>query len=1161
MAEEFNPYREWLDIPLEEQPPNHYRLLGVKLFESDVQAIEAAADERMAHLKTFATSQYSSLSQKLLNECAAAKVCLTDARKKEIYDEGLREQLSPKPAMGPKRPTPKAVPAAGKAAATLEKPLAPPEDRSGYSLAPERPSGKSAAAAVTAPAGLSAMDSLLSDPVLANELVGGPAAAAPALVLPRPRRQVPAWVWAALGAGGAAVVLIAIVVVVGMYAARSLFGPPGGTPVVVNQPSTPNPRRNGSNVNPRPPANPRNSATGRNGPATGIPSTGNNSAGTLGNSANASTDSARNFTPGRDLRELSGRGSLVSIEFTPDGWHLVAGYVFGDVTYWNLRTGKPEFSHRVPDAAKDLGAPDVGGGFHRPRLAVSPDGTRLAVASPTLLYTWNLSGNQQRWFAAAPSVQGKAADFDMLAYSPDGKYLAANSRAAPGEIALYDTATGEEARRLAVADSKIGRHAFSRDGTRLVAHRATRGGSELVIWDPATGTELKRCSVAAKVKVSAISPDGRYVAVDEGDRLALWEPLSGQKLWTSEKFEYTSVTSLLYDGDGRTLLAGCRDRYARLLDAATGKVLQKFDNVFGAESVSITPDGRLVATGGADGVVRLWEVTSSASTPRDPTILASTSPIGTANPSRTFSPAGSEPAAVPNFFRESRFDGLFTANIDDLAFVDDKSLLVAVSDKTMGLVATATGRTIRGIARMQSNVERLCVSPDGKRAALLVRTPLGQGPGAALEGWDLDKGTRIWTVPMTHRSRMDVAWSGDGKFVAATYGSQPRSAGLYNGASGTRIRLLSDHPDEVTALAFSPDSKLLVCGSKDLRLWEVDTGSLVQTFGDQAGLLWDIAWSRDGRWLATVGSGGEARLWDPGAGKQIWECRSHSGFSETVDFSADNRYVLSGGWDSKLALADVATGRLLATYEHGGSVKRVCFSPDGARVASFGGFDKQIKLWNFNPNTSDPASVPVPLVTDESAPIRISAFSPQRGFFNDEVTITGQGFDGVEGVVFSGAGDGKSYPAEFTYVTDSELVVKVPRIFDADEGCVIAISTPKGIAVTVPKNAIVVDAREEDGRGSVFYLVRKGGHLTALGGSTRTFVMDGGKLDSGGGGSKTIYLQAGAALDSLGGGGNAVFAAPKAKVSPAARSAAGRSLVRTKDMYPSFVDRLFNERP
>jgi len=94
MSETFDPYYKWLGIPPKEQPPNHYRLLAINLFESDPDVIEAAADRQMSHLRSYQTGKHSAESQKLLNECAAARVTLLNPQKKAEYDRQLREKMA-----------------------------------------------------------------------------------------------------------------------------------------------------------------------------------------------------------------------------------------------------------------------------------------------------------------------------------------------------------------------------------------------------------------------------------------------------------------------------------------------------------------------------------------------------------------------------------------------------------------------------------------------------------------------------------------------------------------------------------------------------------------------------------------------------------------------------------------------------------------------------------------------------------------------------------------------------------------------------------------------------------------------------------------------------------------------------------------------------------
>ncbi|MHC4404477.1 MAG: hypothetical protein ACYTG0_32895 [Planctomycetota bacterium] len=89
MSDNFDPYHTWLGIPPTEQPPNHYRLLAIPLYEADSQTIQHAADRQMAHLRTLQTGKYGGLSQRLLNEVAAARLCLLNPEKKPDYRRGI----------------------------------------------------------------------------------------------------------------------------------------------------------------------------------------------------------------------------------------------------------------------------------------------------------------------------------------------------------------------------------------------------------------------------------------------------------------------------------------------------------------------------------------------------------------------------------------------------------------------------------------------------------------------------------------------------------------------------------------------------------------------------------------------------------------------------------------------------------------------------------------------------------------------------------------------------------------------------------------------------------------------------------------------------------------------------------------------------------------
>lgn len=133
MSGQFDPYHRWLGIPAEEQPPHHYRLLGLALFEDDPDVIRDAAERQMAHVRGYALGRHAELSQRILNELGTAKACLSDPAKKTEYDRRLRRDLA---ASQPVRPTP--PPQTPRAPAKRAVPPIPPSASSavGQSRAP-----------------------------------------------------------------------------------------------------------------------------------------------------------------------------------------------------------------------------------------------------------------------------------------------------------------------------------------------------------------------------------------------------------------------------------------------------------------------------------------------------------------------------------------------------------------------------------------------------------------------------------------------------------------------------------------------------------------------------------------------------------------------------------------------------------------------------------------------------------------------------------------------------------------------------------------------------------------------------------------------------------------------------------------------------------------
>ncbi len=126
MDKSFDPYYKWLGIPPHDQPPHHYRLLGIEVFESDRDVIDAAANRVMSYLKDLAVADEAQYSQKLLNEVSRARLCLLNPQKKAAYDAELQGQRA---ARSGARPMVAGDLASSEGASSLPVQPAPPPDQ------------------------------------------------------------------------------------------------------------------------------------------------------------------------------------------------------------------------------------------------------------------------------------------------------------------------------------------------------------------------------------------------------------------------------------------------------------------------------------------------------------------------------------------------------------------------------------------------------------------------------------------------------------------------------------------------------------------------------------------------------------------------------------------------------------------------------------------------------------------------------------------------------------------------------------------------------------------------------------------------------------------------------------------------------------------------